>query len=135
MTLFYATWRDALEIPAPGDSIAIAHDIEVGGTAPASALRVTVQPRSSSGVLTEHARAIGDLLQFTHDDAARLLNDAYLKPSLQEPAAKRALYDLKSLLGNYESLLEYTAHHLADFCSRRPSDRAISFPIRKMSDT
>lgn len=81
-----------------------------------------------------HAQAIGALLQSTHTATAEFL-DRYLKPDIDPSELGPLRVRLKNILENHRSVLEYTAHYLAERCSPKPSAENVQFPVAKGTDT
>ena len=129
-------WHGEMQVPTVGDDVRIGvHVITVNATTvrPES-FRVSVQPRTATGVLSDHGRAIAVLLQRTHVDAGRFL-DRYLLPNIEPTEVDQLRVDMKNLLENYRSALEYTAHHIADFCTPRPAHDKVQFPVARAGET
>ncbi|MFH1103296.1 MAG: hypothetical protein V1714_05970, partial [Pseudomonadota bacterium] len=114
----FPNWHDHIHVPTVGDDVRIgSHTITVdASTVRPENFQVSVQPRTATGMLSEQGRAIGVLLQRTHGDTAQFL-DKYLRPNIEPTEADQLRVDLKNLLENHKSALEYTAHHIADFCT------------------
>jgi len=133
----FPDWHDPIHIPTVGDDIRIVspHVITVRpNTMRPETFQVSVQPGTGTDALTEHGRAIATLLQKTHGDTARFL-DSYLQPNIELAELDRLRVDLKNLLENYRSALEYTAHHIAALCTPKPPQDRVQFPVAQPSDT
>jgi hypothetical protein len=132
----FPDWHDHFSIPTVGDDVVIAspHLITVDAKPERpTEFRIAVQPRSSDGILSSHAKALGTLLRRTHSDTARFL-DRYLQKSIEPPELAELSVDLKNILENHRSALDYVAHHLADRCTPRPSPEQVQFPVANRQD-
>ena len=133
----YPNWHDHLHVPTVGDDVHIAGPgvcrVTPSGDG-ATSFQVAVQPRSPEGILSPHAHALGTLLRRVHADTARFL-DRYLGPSIQKSDLDELRIDLKNILENHRSALEYVAHHLADRCAPKPSPDRVQFPVASRKDT
>lgn len=128
-------WHDNMHVPSVGDIVHIGHTITVdANTVRPESFRVSVQPRTPTGVLSDRGRAIAALLRRTHGDTAKFL-DRYLRPNIGPAEVDCLRVDLKNLLENHRSALEYTAHHIADFCTPKPPLDRVYFPVAKLGDT
>jgi len=132
----FPDWHDHFHIPTVGDDVVIAspHVITVDAKPERpTEFRIAVQPRSTDGILSPHAKALGTLLRRTHADTARFL-DRYLRPSIEQPELDELSVDLKNILENHRSALDYVAHHLADRCTPMPSPERVQFPVASRKD-
>ncbi len=133
--IMFLNWHDNMHIPTVGDHVRIKHVVIVNTTTVrAESFQVAVPPRTPTGILSEHARALGALLTSTHANTARFL-DRYLRPNIDPAELDGLRVDLKNLLENHRSALEYTAHHIADRCAPKLPSTKVQFPIAKSSDT
>jgi hypothetical protein len=57
-----------------------------------------------------------------------------LQPFTEQTDLDELRVDLKNILENYRSSLEYVAHHLADRCVPRPSPESVQFPVASAGD-
>jgi hypothetical protein len=132
----FPDWHDHIHIPTVGDDVIVgSHTITVDpNRVRPQSFQVSVQPRTGMGVLLEQGRAILALLQSTHGDAARFL-DRYVQSSMEAAEADELRVELKNLLENYRSALEYTAHYIADVCTPKPPQNRVQFPVAKPGDT
>lgn len=132
----HPNWHDQLHVPTVGDDVRIIspHMITVTPSAetPVS-FQVAVQPKSTNGVLSPHAKALAALLKRVHEDTAHFVN-RHLQPSTQQNDLDDLRVDLKNILENYRSSLEYVAHHLANRCVPKPSPDRVQFPIASAGD-
>jgi len=112
----FPNWHDNINIPTVGDNVHIgSHIITIDANiVPSKGFQISVQPRTATGIISEQGRAIGILLQKTHDDTAQFLND-HLQPKIEPKEVELLRVDLKNLLENHRSALEYTAQHIAEF--------------------
>jgi hypothetical protein len=92
-----------------------------------------VQPKSTNGILSPQAKALGALLRRVHGDTTRFIG-RHLQPSLKQSDLDELRLDLKSILENYRSALEYVAQYLADRCVPRPSSQQVQFPVATTGD-
>ena len=132
----FPDWHDHIHIPAVGDDVRIeSHVVTVNpNTVGPESFQVSVQPRTGMGVLSQHSRAIGVLLQSAHTDTAQFLG-RYLRSDIRPAEMDRLRVHLKNLLANYRSVLEYTAHHIADRCAPKPPQHRVQFPVANSRDT
>jgi hypothetical protein len=133
----YPDWHTPLHNPTVGDDVFIVDDDVI--TLEANAPRdwnwpVSVQPRSATGELSPHAKAIAALLKVTHRQTEDFLNK-YLRSGVHLENLDDLRVDLKNLLENNRSVLEYTAHHIAARCTPPPSRSRVQFPIAQAGDT
>lgn len=131
----FPDWHDNLHVPTVEDDVFIkCHTITVDANAvrPEN-FKLTVQPRTNDGKLTKQGRAIGVLLQQTHEKTALFL-DKYLQPNITPSEIDTLSVNLKNLLENYRSALDYTAHHIANLCNPKPAPNSVQFPIAKSGE-
>ncbi len=130
-------WRDEYGVPSVDDSVCIAHNftitVDCNRSQPDS-LRVSVQPRTKTGTLSEHGRSIAALLRSTHAETARFV-ETFLRPDITPEELDSLRVGLKSLLENHRSALEYVAHHIAGVCTPKPPSEKVQFPVAKPSDS
>ena len=98
--------------------------------AAANQFRVAVQPRSRDGVIRTRGKHIGKLLTRCSQASEELVG-SIADNSLSDDDVSLSL---KSLLENYRSALEYTAHYLAAKCDPVPAKHRVQFPIALSSD-
>ncbi len=133
----YPTWEDNLAVPTVGDDVHIPSGLvlTVDAHEPSqSQFQVSVQPKTPSGILCDRAVAIGDLLRRTNDDTVRFLNK-YFRGSIDTEGVRDLRVDLKNILENHRSALEYAAHYVADSCNPKPAEYKVQFPVAKQNDT
>lgn len=131
----FPNWHDDMHVPTVGDDVRIAHLVTIDSTTvrPES-FRVAVQPQTADGLLSDHAHALRTLLQNTHRSTARFL-DRHLRTPIAPADLDQFRVDLKNILENYRSTLEYTAHYLADRCAPKPRPDRVHFPVANEDDT
>lgn len=134
--IVFPDWHDNISIPSVGDDVRIIGDSVTvdASTVRAQSFQVSVQPRTAAGVLSKRGHAIGTLLQTSHRRTAQFL-DRYLRPHIEPAEAGGLSVELKNLLEDYRSALEYTAHHIANFCNPKPPPRGVQFPVATLKDT
>ena len=132
----FPDWHDDLGIPTVGDDVIINHNhiitVNPSKRSPAD-FRIVVQPKSPDGVLTEHAQSIADLLKSNHTLTERLLNQ-YMNSSTNLSLVGELKVNLKNILENYRSSLEYVAHYMAEYCNPKPEPRKVQFPVANERD-
>jgi hypothetical protein len=128
----FPDWHDNMHVPTIEDDVCIqCHTITVdSNSARPDNFQFRVQPRTKDGKLTKSGRAIGVLLKRTHEETALFL-DKYLRPDIKSHEIDDLSVNLKNLLENYRSALDYTAHNIAKFCMPKPSPQRVQFPIAK----
>ncbi len=129
-------WHHELGVPTVGDSVRIlAGDVITidPNENIHTNVQLSVQPKSHDGVLTERAQAIADLLQANHALTEKLIN-RYLNSPISTDAIGELKVNLKNVLENYRSSLEYVAHYMADYCNPRPDLKRIQFPAANVRD-
>lgn len=128
----FPDWHDELHVPTVGDTVHIVspHVITVSPPKEHSTFQVSVQPKSADGELSPHAQALASLLRRVHSDTVTFVNKHLLLPS-NKPELDELRIDLKNILENYRSSLEYVAHHLADKCVPRPPSERVQFPVAR----
>jgi hypothetical protein len=131
----FPDWHDPLHVPTVGDDVRILHVVMLDARAPREqTFQVSVQPRSATGVLSDRALAIADLLQTTHGATALFLN-RYLRSTVGPEGLGKLRVDLKNLLENYRSALEYAAHYMAARCAPPLPPDQVQFPVANSNDT
>lgn len=129
-------WSDDFRIPTVGDSVKVASahvlTLPAGQPSPVE-FRFAVQPKSDDGVLRERAQAIATLLKRVHRDTGRFLQ-AHIDAEANRTSVEELKVDLKNILENYRSTLEYVAHYLAAACSPQPDEERVQFPIASSTD-
>ncbi|MBK9020390.1 MAG: hypothetical protein IPL72_10470 [Sulfuritalea sp.] len=132
----FPNWHDGLYLPTVADEVHIVapHAITITNSDgfPAE-LRINVQPKSTDGILSSRAKALAALLRRTHGDTAAFL-DRYLRANEEAPDLDDLRVDLKNILENHRSALEYVAHFMAERCSPIPSRDRVQFPIAHPND-
>ncbi len=131
----YPEWHDALHVPSIGDTFHIVspHVVTITPVKISASFHVSVQPKSSNGVLSPHAQALAALMRRVHSNTA-IFVERHLRPSPAKPDLDDLRVDLKNILENYRSALEYVAHHLADKCVPRPPPERVQFPVASSGD-
>jgi hypothetical protein len=134
--IVFPDWHDHIDVPTVGDDVRIGTFIITvdASTVRAQSFQVSVQPGTGAGVLSAHGRAIGALLQSTHRQTAQFL-DRYLRPDIKPAETDGLRVELKNLLENHRSALDYLAHHMADYCNPKPHPDRVQFPVAKWNDT
>lgn len=131
----FPNWHQPLHVPTIGDDVQILHIVTLPANAPTLLnFSVRVQPRTGTGMLSEHAQALSALLQTTHSATARFL-DRYFRPNIEPNQIGKLRVELKNLLENYRSALDYVAHYLADRCTPKPDAKKVQFPVANENDT
>lgn len=131
----FPNWHDDLRVPTAGDAVRIRHTVTISAdSSAAKSFRVRVQPSSATGSLSERGHALGVLLQRVHQDTTSFL-DRHLGLNITSEEVESLRIDLKNLLENYRSALEYTAQHIADLCDPKPKLDKIYFPVAASADT
>lgn len=128
----FPDWHDDLGIPTVGDDVRIQHDVSIKPLRKNIGFQISVGPKTSSDVLSKQARALGALLASTHDTTARFL-DKYTR-TVDSTELDGLRVDLKNILENHRSALEYTAHYIAEICVPRPPDSKVYFPVATKND-
>ncbi|MEW8026566.1 MAG: hypothetical protein AB2792_20685 [Candidatus Thiodiazotropha sp.] len=133
--MIFPNWQGSLGVPTVGDSITTKYEIyfESKETDRKQPL-MYIQPRSLDGILTERGEDIRDLLQYNHTLTENLL-EQYLASKTSLAISANLKGNLKNVLENYRSLLEYVSHYMADYCYPKPSVEKIQFPVANKNDT
>jgi hypothetical protein len=126
------SWHASIHVPSSvGDDVTIGSLVTVdANTVFPQTFQVSVQPRAATGALSQRARAIAALLQSSHTQTAAFL-DKYLAPHMTPAEIDQLRIPLKDLLENHRSALDYTAHHIADYCNPKPPQSQVQFPVAK----
>lgn len=131
----FPDWHDPLGVPTVGDDLRVGFEIRIDSSSPKPhSFQMAVRPKSEAGTASKRGEALGDLLQATHSATSRFLDhylDSYFGPHELGPLR----VELKNLLENHRSSLEYVAHYLADQCQPRPDATHVQFPIASQTDT
>lgn len=90
--------------------------------------RVELKPQSTTIDFSKRATNIEAILQRTHILTASFINETLKNDHSLQKKLDLAL-DLKDILQNNESVLDYLAHYLALWCLPPPNIRKIAFPI------
>ena len=131
----FPNWHDALVLPTVGDKLVIAYVITVDAPPnPPTPISVFVERTSTEGDASVRGKAIGFLLRRTHTDTSLFL-DKFLALDHKKNAFESFSVDLKNLLENHRSALEYVAHYVADICEPKPKPKNVKFPIAAASNT
>lgn len=134
----FPNWHNNIRIPTVGDDVHIGpHTITVQANDPntnISSFSISVQPRSGAQQLSERGKAIAALIQHTHNKTLSFL-DIYATASQDQQQIESFQIEIKNLLENFRSTLEYTAHFLAEYCDPKPAPDKIQFPIANRDDT
>ncbi|OPX60799.1 MAG: hypothetical protein A4E25_00209 [Methanobacterium sp. PtaB.Bin024] len=127
----FPNWHDHYNLPTVGDDVIIKHTVTVDSDVGAKSFKVSVQPRTPNSVLTNHGNNLKTLLTSTHVSTANFL-DKYLRSNIEQTELDTLKVDLKNILENHRSLLEYTAHYMAERCTPKPSK--VYFPVANSKD-
>ncbi|CAM9965070.1 unnamed protein product [Phaeothamnion confervicola] len=128
------SWNDNYDPLTIGDDLHVLHQVTIDSDTPNSGhFSISVQPRSSNGILSEHAQSLGHLIIKTHEATSKFLTP-YLSSTIDPEKIGGLRVDLKNILENYRSSLEYVAHYLADRCNPRPEAENVQFPVAKDKD-
>ena len=135
----FPNFHDDIRIPTVGDDVTIcgSHTITITSpelTPPSKPFSISVQPRSGAQSLSERGKAIAALVQHTHIKTIAFM-DLYANKIPDQQKLEFFQVDIKNLLENYRSTLEYTAHFLAEYCNPKPPKEKIQFPIANPQDT
>ncbi|MFC1794107.1 hypothetical protein ACFL3Q_11035 [Planctomycetota bacterium] len=131
----FPNWHDDIAIPTVGDDIIIGQTVTVSPvTNIESDFRIAVQPKSSDGVLSKHAKSIAALIRSTHASTAKLL-DSYSRSTPDSLRLDELKVNLKNVLENQRSSLEYIAHYMAEVCTTKPKSNKVQFPVANETDT
>jgi hypothetical protein len=130
----FPDWNDDLAIPTVDDRIFIG-DFEITINKPQQSrqVKLVVEPASASGLMSERGKAVSAILKRTHVTTAEFLNKI-LNPELIAGDIEDLRVDLKNLLENNRSALEYVAHYMAARCSPQPRTKDVKFPVSNSSD-
>lgn len=133
----FPDWHDDIAIPTVGDDIIILGTDTIT-VSPVTNIkpefRLAVQPKSADGVLSQHAKSIAALLRSTHISTAKLL-DNYLRSAPDSSKLDELKVNLKNVLENQRSSLEYIAHYMAEACTTKPNSNRVQFPVANETDT
>lgn len=130
----FPNWHDAIAIPTVGDDVIICHTVTVNPVIKVKPeFSIAVQPKSPDGILSQHAKSIAALLRSTHISTAILL-DNYLKSSTDSSKLDDFKVNLKNVLENQRSSLEYIAHYMAEICTPKPKSNEVQFPVANETD-
>lgn len=131
----FPDWHDSLGVPTIGDDLRVGFKVRIASNSPGPrSFQIAVRPRSQSGTGSKRGEALGELLQVTHSATGRFL-DHYLASDFGLREQCRLRVELKNLLENHRSALEYVAHYMAEQCQPRPDPTRVQFPIGSRTDT
>lgn len=128
----YPLLTDNYVLPTVYDRVSI-HGFEVTmnfDDKPQTQFDILVRPTQHLDMYKKRGEDIGTLLKRTYADTHKIILTT-LKSDASNFNSDLKL-DLKNLLENYKSLLDYTAHYIADNCSPVPSPKKVYFPIANL---
>ena len=129
----FPDWNDDLAIPTVDDRIIAAFEVTIDKPRLPRQIKLVVEPSSESGSMSERGKAVAAILKRTHASTAEFLNKI-LNPESITSDVEVLRVDLKNLLENHRSALEYVAHYMAERCSPQPRPRDVRFPVGSSSD-
>ena len=129
-------WHDDIRVPSSvGDDVRISHMITVDASSErAKSFQISVQPQMHNGTLSSHASSLSTLLLSTHRKTTLFL-DRYLQSNINAVELDELRVELKNILENHRSALDYTAHYIAERCTPKPSSSKVQFPVASPKDT
>ncbi len=89
---------------------------------------VVLQPFGTDANIIKRAKDIQAILQKTHNETQKVISLS-LEQKQDDKTIKELQLEIKSVIENYRSLLDYTAHYIAQKCNPIPSERKTYFPI------
>ena len=129
----YPDWNDDLAIPTVDDRFISDFEITINKPHAPRQIKLVVEPTSASGFMSERGKAVSAILKRTHASTAEFLGKN-LNSELNTGDIEDLRVDLKNLLENHRSALEYVAHYMAERCSPQPRPRDVQFPVGNFSD-
>lgn len=128
-------WNAELAIPTVDDRIINAFELTVDQPPPPPRqMTLVVEPANGTGSISERGVAVAAILKRTHAATAAFLN-TILNRTANTTDVEGLRVDLKNLLENHRSALEYVAHYMADKCVPRPQSRDVQFPVGNVTDS
>jgi len=127
-------WNDDLAIPTVDDRIINASELTVDQPLPPPRkITLVVEPANGSGSMSERGAAVAAILKRTYAATAAFLN-SIVNPESDSCDIEDLRVDLKNLLENHRSALEYVAHYMAEKCVPLPRPKDVQFPVAKPTD-
>jgi len=126
-------WNADLSAPTVDDCIVHAVELTMDQAPPPRKFTLVVEPLNSTGSMSERGIAVATILKCTHANTAAFLN-LLLNGQSVDRDGEELRVDLKNLLENHRSALEYVAHYMAEKCSPVPRPKDVQFPVAKPSD-
>src|SRR5262249_23555322 len=100
---------------------------------PAPPFEIAVQPKSATGTIVGGGKSIQAVLGSVIPKTAEFIG-RYLAFDHKAENRVALSVEIKNILENYRSILEYSAHHLAAACKPVPDVRKVQFPIATKND-
>lgn len=97
-------------------------------------LFVGLKPSDTNIENIGRADDIQAILQRTYDDTYKIISKSFEQQN-DAKSLKGLQIEIKSVVENYRSLLDYTAHFIAQKCNPVPNIRKIYFPIANSNST
>lgn len=130
----YPDWITDFGAPTVDDRIINAFELTVDPPPPPPRqLTLLVEPGNGTRSMSDRGNAVAAILRKTHNTTALFLN-AILNNDPQKIDIESLRVDLKNLLENHRSALEYVAHYMAEKCVPIPRPKDVQFPVAKPSD-
>jgi hypothetical protein len=126
-------WNDDFAAPTVDDRIVSAFELTMDQTPPPRKMTLVVEPPNSTGSMSDRGIAVATILKRTHASTATFLNVILNRQSSNHDVEELRV-DLKNLLENHRSALEYVAHYMAEKCMPVPRPKDVQFPVAKPSD-
>lgn len=126
-------WNADPSAPTVDDCIVNAFELMMDKTPPSRKFTLVVEPPNSTGSMSERGNAVSTILKRTHANTAAFLNLLLDRQSGGRDVEDLRV-DLKNLLENHRSALEYVAHYMAEKCTPVPRPKNVQFPVAKPSD-
>lgn len=95
---------------------------------------VSINPNSTDPKNQKRAKDIQAILKKTYTETKDFINVA-LGDKIDDEVKEKLILDLKTLVENYRSILDYIAHYIAQKCQPIPDSRKVQFPIAKTNVT
>jgi len=135
MNILWPDWRTHFHVPTVGDSVNTqSFELVVSELAPRDgSFKVTFEPANSANRVSTQGESIRDLVTDLRPRTASLI-DKHINQGTNNQLHPSTRIELKAILENYRSILDYLAHFISTACDPIPKRKEIHFPIASFSE-
>jgi len=122
-------------LPTIYDDVCIAKNIKIDFTLDNNvnnSFTITVGPNNSNSENIERVKDIQSLLKWNYIKTQEFLSNSHAN-EVNDELIEKLRIDIKDILNNYRTLLDYTSHYIAQVCQPIPSKRKVQFPIANIT--